>query len=102
MIENSKIEETGLFIKGSEFPKGKPENVVKIADVKQWKDSYNASELSDALRADWETLSELADNDDLAKNKGVLFGEENTSGLNVFSLITFTTILFFWLYWRLM
>lgn len=101
-IENSKVEEKVLFIKGSEFPKGKPENIVEIADVKQWKDGYNASELSDVLRADWETLSELADNDDLSKNKGVLLDEENTSGLNVFSLVTFTTILFFWLYWRLM
>ena len=101
-IESSKIEEKVLFIKGSEFPKGKPENVVEITEIKQWKNNYNVSELSDALTADWNKLSELADNDELAKNKGVLIDEENTSGLNVFSLVIFITIIFFWLYWRLM
>lgn len=101
-IESSKIEEKVLFIKGSEFPKGKPENIVEIAEIKQWKDSYKDSELSDALRADWKKLSELADNDEFAKNKGILIDEENTSGLNVFSLVTFMTVLSFWLYWRLM
>lgn len=100
-IENTKVEEKVMFIKGSEFPKGKPDSVVEITEVKEWLNNKTNAEVSEELRTDWKRLSELAEGDELVKNNGVLLDEENTSGFNVFSFITFFTLLSFWLYWRL-
>lgn len=102
-IENSKIETKVLFIKGSEFPKGKPENVVTISEVKEWyKDSAATADITAALRADWERLRDLAGSNDFVKDKMVLFDENNTSNFNVLFLVGITTVLLLWLGLRLM
>ena len=101
-IENTKIEEKVLFINGSEFPKGKPDNVVTVADVKEWRKNFSEEDISEALRADWEQLVDISASNDLTKDKGVLIDEENSSGLNMFSLISVMTTLAVWLVWRLM
>lgn len=100
-IENSKIEEKVLFINGSEFPKGKPENVVAISDIKEWHRN-STTDISEALCADWKRLSELAVSNKLARDKAVLVDEESTSGLNVFLLMSIMIALSIWLFWRLM
>ena len=99
-IESSKIEEKVLFIKGSEFPKGKPDNVIVISELKKMNENYNADDISEDLHTDWEHLLELATNNTL--EKGVLIDRNRTSGLKVFSLITLLTAILFWLLWRLM
>lgn len=99
-IESSKIEEKVLFIKGSEFPKGKPDNVIVISELKKMNVNYNPDDISEDLRTDWKHLLELATNNVL--EKGVLIDQNRTSGLNVFSLITLLAAILFWLLWRLM
>ena len=99
-IENTTVEEKVLFIKGSEFPKGKPEKVVEISDIKEWPRNYIASDISAALDADWKQLSSLAVSNDFAKQKGE-FIDDDASGLNVFFLFSMLTILSLWLVWRL-
>ncbi|MCK5723106.1 MAG: NERD domain-containing protein, partial [Gammaproteobacteria bacterium] len=59
-IENSKIEVKVLFINGSDFPKGKPDNVVSMMDAKELSKSYAAGDVPEALDADWKQLLELA------------------------------------------
>ena len=100
-IENSKIEIKVLFIKGSEFPKGKPESVVTISDIKEWSKDFTATDITAALHADWERLRELAGSNDFVKDKIVLLDKNNTSNFNVLSLVGITTVLLLWLAWRL-
>ena len=99
-IENSKIEVKVLFINGSDFPKGKPDNVVSMMDAKELSKSYAAGDVPEALDADWKQLLELAVSNDMSK--GVLIDEDNESGLNLFNLTIVVTTLLFWLAWRLM
>ena len=98
-IENSKVEEKVLFIKGSEFPKGKPENVIVISELKKLNEDYNSDDISEGLRTDWKHLLELATNNVL--EKGVLIDQNGSSRLKMFSLITLLTAILFWLFWRL-
>ena len=99
-IENSKIEVKVLFINGSDFPKGKPDNVVSMVEINELSRNYADADISEALRKDWNQLLGLAN--DMVKGNSVLVDEENTSGLNLFSLTIVVTILLFWLAWRLM
>lgn len=99
-IENTKVEEKVLFINGAEFPKGKPDNVVEISEVSEWRNNYTNSEIPEALQADWKKLSELVKNDD--SDKDIFLGKDNTSGLNIFNLLSVVTITTLWLVWRLM
>jgi nuclease-like protein len=101
-IENSKIEEKVLFINGSEFPKGKPANIVSISDIKEWGRRYATSEISDLLQADWKRLLELAAGNGLEKTKDIIIDEDNISSLNIFSLLSITIVISLWLGWRLM
>lgn len=97
-IESSTITEKVLFINGSEFPKGKPDKVVSIDDVKKWKNTFTG-DISSSLSADWERLSALATNNDYTK--GVLLGDGNSLRINIFSLAMILTICALWLVWRL-
>ena len=97
-IENAIIEEKVLFINGSEFPKGKPEKVISVDDVKKWKQE-GTGEISTILKVAWNELSSLAvSNDD---TKGVLIDDAVSSGINVFSLVVVIIALSLWLTWRL-
>ena len=100
-VKNTKIEEKVLFIKGSEFPKGKPDNIVTISDIKEWKSTFSKEDISGVIRADWEELVNASAANDLT-SQGVLLDEENASGLNMFSLVTIIITLAIWLVWRLM
>lgn len=100
-VKNTKIEEKVLFIKGSEFPKGKPDNIVTISDIKEWKSTFSKEDISDVIRADWKELVDVSAANDLT-SQGVLLDEENASGLNMFSLVTIIITLAIWLVWRLM
>lgn len=100
-IKNTKIEEKVLFINGSEFPKGKPDNVVEISDIKEWRKNFSNEDVSEVVRADWKELVDISASNDLAKNNGVLIDEDDSSGLNMFSLMIVITTLAAWLVWRL-
>lgn len=101
-IKNTKVEEKVLFINGSEFPKGKPDNVVAISDIKKWRKNFLKEDISEELWTDWKNLVDISASNDLAKNKGVLIDEADSSGLNTFSLMSVVTTLAAWLVWRLM
>ena len=98
-IENTKIAGKVLFIKGSEFPKGKPEDVISISDIKDWTKEYANSEIPGALLADWNQLTALAVSNDL--DKGILIDDDKSSGLNLFSLVMIIVFVSLWLVWRL-
>lgn len=98
-IENSNIEEKVLFIHGAEFPKGKPENVVEISEVTSWLADSEQAEAPESLQNDWKTLSGLVLVDD--HDKEIFMGDNNTAGLNLFSLISVVMLTTLWLVWRL-
>lgn len=98
-IENTKIVGKVLFINGSEFPKGKPDDVIDIADIKKWSKEYANVEIPEALVSDWNQLTTLAVSNNL--DKGVLIEDDKSSGLNIFSLVMIILFLSFWLVWRL-
>ena len=98
-IKNTKIVEKVLFINGSEFPKGKPEDVISISDIKGWAEEYANSEIPEALFADWNQLTALAVSNNL--DKGILIDDDKSSGLNLFSLVMIIIFVSLWLVWRL-
>jgi len=98
-IENTKITGKVLFINDSEFPKGKPEDVITISDIKDWSKEYANSEIPGALLNDWNQLTALAVSDDL--DKGILIGDNKSPGLNRFSLVMIIVFVSLWLVWRL-
>lgn len=98
IVEHSEIDGKVLFINGSEFPKGKPDNVITIDELKKLNDEQSL-DVPESLKADWEQLVELSVNNNLSK--GVLIGESHSSGLNVFYLISVVVGLSLWLTWRL-
>ena len=98
-IKNTKIVERVLFINGSEFPKGKPEDVISISDIKGWAEEYANSEIPEALFADWNQLTALAVSNNL--DKGILIDDDKSSGLNLFSLVMIIIFVSLWLVWRL-
>lgn len=106
MLLSSKIKKSQLlgqvlFLKGSEFPKGKPNNVIDIADIKAMKKNCVASSVSEELLEDWKKLTEAAVSNNAVKDNEVLIDKEITFGLNIFYLLSVLTLLFIWLYWRL-
>ena len=98
-IENTKIVGKVLFINGSEFPKGKPDDVIAIPDIKKWSKEYANVEMPEALVSDWDQLKTLAVSNNL--DKGVLIEDDKSSGLNIFSLVMIILFLSLWLVWRL-
>jgi hypothetical protein len=100
-IENSEIEVKVLFINGSEFPKGKPESVITISDIKEWSRGSSKLNVSEALRGDWNRLLDEAVSNVPGRDKGILIDEDNDSGENVFYLMSIMIMLSLWLAWRL-
>ena len=96
-IENTKILGKVLFVNGSEFPKGKPNDVIVIDDIKNWPKKVNISEMSHNLLEDWTQLTELAISHDL--DKGVLI-DDGKSSFNIFSFIVVVIFIMLWLAWR--
>lgn len=98
IVENSEIVEKVLFINGSEFPKGKPDNVVSVSDVNNWT-RYSEEDIPKSLLDDWKQLSFLAIGNDLSKS--IIMNENKSSNSNMFSLITILMFTVLWLVWRL-
>ena len=98
-LENTKIVGKVLFIKGSEFPKGKPEDVISVLDIKGWVQNNINTDVSKGLLDDWNQLTELAVSSDLEKE--ILIGDRKSLGLNIFSLVMILVLIVLWLVWRL-
>ena len=98
-LENTKIVGKVLFIKGSEFPKGKPEDVISVLDIKGWVQNNINTDVSKGLLDDWNQLTELAVSNDLEKE--ILIGDRKSLGLNIFSLVMILVLIVLWLVWRL-
>ena len=101
-IEKSKIGKKVLFINASEFPKGKPENIVSVEDIKQWDRKHIIEYVPVALQKDWATLSALALNNELGKEQDVLLDGESNLGARMFSLFSLIVVISLWLFLRLM
>lgn len=99
--ENTKIEGKVLFIKGSEFPKGKPEQILTIPELKNIRLSYNSLEVSDLMHSDWQALKNLVSSNVRGTDKKILRSEGSAKCLNLFSLILTIVSLSTWLFWRL-
>lgn len=98
-IENSKVAGKVLFINGSEFPKGKPKDVITVSELKELSQESADFEVSGALRADWKQLTALAVSNNLEKN--ILIDEDKLSGINVYSFVMIVILVSLWLFWRL-
>ena len=98
-LENTKIVGKVLFIKGSEFPKGKPEAVISMLDIKGMAQNNLNSDVSQGVLDDWNHLTELADSNDLEKE--ILIGDRKSLGLNTFPLMMILVLILLWLVWRL-
>lgn len=98
-VENTKIVAKVLFIRGSEFPKGKPENVMAVSDAKSWSKEYANLEVPKALISDWKKLTALAVSNELDRGDGM--GDNTSSGINIFSLVMVILFSALWLVWRL-
>lgn len=98
-LENTKISGKVLFVNGSEFPKGKPGDVISISDIQAWPRISTNLDISKELLDDWDHLTELAASNDLEKE--VLIDKGKPSGINVFSLVMILLLVAVWLSWRL-
>lgn len=98
-IENTKITGKVLFINGSEFPKGKPEDVISISDVNNWPKKAKNQEIEKGLLDDWKQLTEVAVSNNL--EKGILIDSGKSSGINLLSLAIALIAVLLWLVWRL-
>jgi len=101
LIDNSKIETKVLFISGSEFPKGKPENVVSVSEIQSWRRAYTVDEIPNGLRTDWKRLLDIASKDDSINTYGAAIDPEGVSGMNLYSLVAVLAAISLWLVWRL-
>ena len=99
MIENTKITGKVLFISGSEFPKGKPKDVITVSDLKTLSQESANSEVSDALLTEWKLLTASAVSSNVEEN--TLIDSNKLSGINIYSLIMIILLVTLWLLWRL-
>ena len=96
IVENSTIGKKVLFIEGSDFPKGKPDNVVSIDDLKKWNRAELKEHIPAELQLDWESLVALAVEDDISIEKSVMKNIRRY----LFPLITLLLVIIIWLYVR--
>lgn len=100
-LETSKLGKKVLFIKGCEFPKGKPENIISITEVKQWQREQIKESVTAAIQKDWDTLVSLSVTDGFVKEPKMLMASSTLIWRNVFSVFSFVIAIFLWLLWRL-
>lgn len=98
IIENSEIGKKVLFIQGSDFPKGKPDNIVSIDDIKKWKREELKEKVSVALQLDWASLAALAVEDNISTEKSIMKSVRKY----LFSFLGFFIAIVFWLFVRTM
>lgn len=100
-VKKSKVVSKVLFINGSEFPKGKPVNIISTSDLKMLQQEYAGKDISDDLLADWKRLEDLASKNDITKGDGISLDDQDTSGLNFLTLMSISVLMLIWLAWRL-
>lgn len=96
LVENVEMGKKVLFLQGSEFPKGKPDNVVSIDDIKKWKREELKEKVPAALQHDWASLSELAVADEISTEKNIM----KSLRTHLFSFAGFSIAILCWLYLR--
>lgn len=102
MIKASTVGKKVLFINGSEFPKGKPENIVSLEKLKAWGRDKVEKNVPATLKKDWDTLTALEMKADLAKDTGLLIDNKVSFVGSLFSQSGLILVIGFWLFWRLM
>lgn len=101
VLENSQVGKKVLFINGSEFPKGKPENIVSIDKVKQWKRENIKASATTSIQKDWDTLASLSVKDGFEKESKMLAASTPFTWRNIVSILSLVLAISFWLFWRL-
>lgn len=91
-----------LFIKGSQFPRGKPEQVLVYEDIISMKHEKVAESIPPEIRTAWQRLTEVASKDDSFQQQGMMISqtgrdEQGRNGISVILLL----LLGLWLAWRL-
>lgn len=102
VLEDSEVGKKVLFINGSDFPKGKPENIVSIDEVKQWKREQITTSATAAIQKDWDALVSLSVKDGFEKEPEMLAARTPFIWRNVFSILSFVVAISLWLIWRLL
>lgn len=98
IIENPEIGKKVLFIQGSDFPKGKPDYIVSIDDVKKWNRKELKENVPAALQLDWVSLVALSVEDDISKEKSIMKSVRR----HLFSFIGLFLVILLWLFLRTM
>ncbi len=99
LCKYSKVEPRVLFIPGSEFPKGKPDHIISIDELKKWREE-KTTEAATSLLEDWKRLKSLAQKSEVLEDTGMVLDEDKSS-TRVFSLLMMGILLASWLGWRL-
>lgn len=86
-----------IFIKGSEFPKGKPDKVISVNEIADLKRSYTAEEIPAEIRTAWKKLTDISTTDDIDIGRDVSLSNKKKK-LKPRSLFLYIAIL--WLVWR--
>ena len=58
LVENGEVKGLVVFTRGSEFPKGKPDNVIQFSELEASQKDYKADELPPLLHTAWKKLQE--------------------------------------------
>lgn len=96
-----KVECKALFVKGSRFPKGKPDKIISIEELNLLKRDFKAEEIPAALYTAWKRLAETARKDTLNYDSGVLIEKQNSRSSRLLPTLLLSVGLLFWLGWRL-
>ena len=101
VLEGSQVGKKVLFVNGSEFPKGKPENIVSIDEVEKWKREQIKASASASIQKDWDALVSLSVKDGFEKEPEMLVASSPFIWRNIFSILSLVVAISLWLFWRL-
>jgi hypothetical protein len=97
LVKEARVEGRVVFTRGSEFPKGKPANVMLISELEQSLRSFSAGEVNPTVRTAWKRLAEQVE----PCSKEFIHGmkEQASSAGQGLLAVVFLLISAGWLYW---
>lgn len=100
-VGDARVECKALFVKGSQFPKGKPASVISIEELNTLQRDFKAEEVPATLYTAWKRLVEVAKKDDLNYQRGVVIDNRTANNSRFLPSLALSVGLLFWLVWRL-
>lgn len=100
LVKDARVEGKVVFTKGSEFPKGKPDNVMLFSELEQNLKDFSAGEVNPLVRTSWKRLAEQVEPCSKDFIKGMKEQSSNTG--QVVLAVVFMLISVGWLCWYYM